>query len=359
MSIKEVLNRATKELKDVQEPGKSAEFLLQQVLVSSFRHSCKNGNLDIKVWMIANPDHKLTAKQEKKFYDYIERRKKHEPVWYITGHIEFCGLDLVVNENVLISRPETEFLVEEVLKSIKNKTKNISTSLSSRAKRSEVEGSLKKDKRKGFLSSSLRADSHFGRNDKEKDPSPSFKNDTIRILELGTGSGAIALALASEFKINNERFWTSQNDIKIYASDISSDALEVAKKNAKQLKLDKFIDFKQGDLLEPWQGEKFDILVANLPYIPHEEMDSLAFDIHHWEPRVALDGGKEGLEIYERFMAQARDYMNDSAVLFLEIGIEQGASIKKLTKKYPPKAKVQIKKDYSDIDRIAVISCHS
>jgi release factor glutamine methyltransferase len=328
MNLKQAIKWAKEELRGVQEPEKSTEFLLRQVLGWD------------KAKLIANPDSKLSSKQEKKFREYIERRKKHEPVWYITGKIEFYGLDLEVNENVLIPRPETELLVEEALKYIKNKTKDINFSLSSRVEQSEVERSLK-NKRKGFLRSSFQ---EVGRNDK-----------CMRILELGIGSGAISLALANEFKKGKKRFWTSQNDVKIFASDISGDALKVARRNAKRLKLDKYVEFRRGDLFEPWDGEKFDIIVANLPYIPHEEMDSLAFDIHHWEPRVALDGGKKGLEIYERFMAEAKNYLNDGAMLFLEIGIGQGGKIKKMAKKYLPKVKVQIRKDYSDIDRIAVI----
>ena len=181
-------------------------------------------------------------------------------------------------------------------------------------------------------------------------------NDNIKMLELGTGSGAISLAIANELKIKKEK-------VKIFASDISSEALKVAKRNAKNLGLEKYIEFRHGDLFRSWpqilgtrKGEKFDIVVANLPYIPYEEMSSLAFDIHHWEPRVALDGGKDGLEIYERLLRQAKDYLNKNAIMFFEVGIEQGDKLKKLTKKYLPRAKVEIQKDYGDIDRIAIIS---
>jgi release factor glutamine methyltransferase len=290
MSIKEILLVGQNELRKrkVSEPEKSADFLLRQVLATSPCHSREGGNLDIRAWMLANPDYKLSEKQEDKFREYIERRKKHEPVWYITGKIEFYGLDLEVNQNVLIPRPETEFLVEEVLKS---------------------------------------------------------KVDNLRVLELGVGGGAISLALANTLKT------------KIYASDISGEVLRVAKKNAKNLELEKLIGFRQGDLFEPWKDMKFDIIVANLPYIPHEEMSSLALDIHHWEPRLALDGGKDGLEIYEKLLSQAGDYLNKNSKMFFEIGIEQGEKIEKLAKKYLPNAKVRIKKDYGDIDRIAIIKC--
>lgn len=278
MTIKDALYGATTKLIEgnVSEPEKSAEFLLRQILKWD------------KAKLLVNPDYELSSSQEKKFCQYIERRKKHEPVWYITGKVEFYGLDLEVNQNVLIPRPETEFLVEEVLQSIKH-TKD------------------------------------------------------IKILEVGTGSGAIILALVSKLKR------------KVYVSDISGDALKIAKKNAKKLQLDKFIEFREGDLLTPWAGKKFDIIVANLPYIPHEDMGTLALDIHHFEPRIALDGGKEGLEIYKRQLSQAKDYLNDGAMMFFEIGIDQGEKIKSLASKHLPNARVKIKKDYGNIDRIAII----
>jgi len=349
MNIKQSLKWASDELKqnNVSEPEKSAEFLLRQILASfschsrpplSFprrRESSDSGRINSggnpvrnSAWIIANSDYKLDSKQENKFHEFIKRRKKHEPVWYITGKIAFYGLELEVNQNVLIPRPETEFLVEEVLKYL---------SLSSRAERSGVEGSLKENKGKGFLHSSLR---EVGRNDK------------IKILEIGTGSGAISLALANKFRPEDDQPLAE----KIFASDISEDALQVAQKNAKTLALEKFIEFRQGDLLVPWQDEKFDIIVANLPYIPHEDMATLALDIHHWEPRLALDGGKDGLEIYEKLISQAKDHLNENSKMFFEIGIDQGDKIKELVEKYLPNAKVKIQKDYGDIDRIAIIS---
>ncbi len=311
MTVKSSLVKAYKILQDakVSEPEKSADFLMRQVLGWD------------KAQLITHSDYKLNDKEEKKFRQFIERRSKHEPVWYITGQIEFYGLDLAVNQNVLIPRPETELLVEQVVNNIKQLTNH------------------KKD---------------------------------LRILELGTGSGAISLALANEVKNKKEGFRVTstpsgvypslaengqagQNDIKIFASDISEKALKVAKGNAKSLGLDKEIELRQGDLFEPWKGEKFDYLVANLPYIPHEEMKTLVLDIHHWEPRIALDGGREGLEIYERLLEQASDYLNKNYRIFFEIGIGQGEKIRNLATKHISGSQVEIKRDYSNIDRIAII----
>jgi len=299
MDIREALKWAINELKDVSEAEKSADFLLRQVLGPSTCHSGEGGNLDMKAWLLANPDYKLNSEQEKKYRQFIERRKKHEPVWYITGKIEFYGLELDVNQNVLIPRPETEFLVEEVLTQIKKE----------------------KGKRK-------------------------------KILELGTGSGAISLAIANEVKSKNEK-------VKIFASDISEEALKVAKKNARRLVLTENIEFRKGDLLGPWEGEKFDFIVANLPYVPHEDMSTLALDITHFEPRVALDGGEGGLEIYERLLSQAGSYLNENAMMFFEIGIDQGDKLEEMVKKYLPSATTEVRQDYGGIDRIAIIRMES
>ncbi len=299
MNIKQALLRASRELEEnkVSEPEKSAEFLLRQALGSQSDTRC--GIEWDKAKLLANPDYELSLAQEKKFREFIERRRKHEPVWYITGKIEFYGLDLEVNENVLIPRPETEFLVEEVVAVIPAEA--------------------------------------------------GIQSNHIKILELGTGSGAITLALASEVR-------SSKSDVQFFASDIVEEALKIAKKNAKKLRLEKDIEFRQSDLLDNWDGEKFDIIVANLPYIPHEDLSFLALDIHRWEPRVALDGGKEGLEIYARLLLQAKDYLNENYQMFFEIGIDQGEKLKKLAEKYLPGSEVEIKKDYGDIDRIAIIS---
>jgi len=257
----------------------SANFLMRRVL-----------NCD-KAYLIAHDSRELTRKEEKLFIAWIERRAKHEPVWYITSTIEFGSLILAVNEHVLIPRPETELLIERVVQELRNE-------------------------------------------DKE-----------LRILDVGTGSGTIILSLAEKFGKKHRYF----------ASDVSHDALEVAKQNAKSNGLGGLIEFREGDLFSPWVGETFDVIVANLPYIPHEDMATLAFDLVHFEPRVALDGGAKGMEIYERFLPELPNYLNAGGMVFLEIGYNQGLLITKVVQKYMPKADVGVLNDYANIDRIVVI----
>jgi release factor glutamine methyltransferase len=162
-----------------------------------------------KEYLYLNPEQKLTAKQEDKYRSWVSRRSKNEPVWYITNKIEFYGQEFFVNKDVLIPRQETELLVERFM-----------------------------DDNKSL-----------------------FKSDA-RCLEVGTGSGAIIITLASKLKGG------------LFASDISAKALRVAQRNADKLNCRTKILFKKGNLFEPWVNMKFDYIVANLPYILHSEIPS-------------------------------------------------------------------------------------
>lgn len=272
MNVKEALQFGASELKKekIEGPEASTNFLLRKVL-----------GVD-KKYLILNKEKKLGTEKEKQFRSFIEKRKNHEPVWYITGEIEFYGLGLAVDKNVLIPRPETEILVERVINEI--------------------------------------------------------GDEECNILDLGTGSGAIAITLAKKTKG------------KVYASDISRKALEVAKNNAKMHKAD--IIFKEGDLLIPWEGYKFDAIVANLPYVPHEDMDGLAPDLTRYEPKEALDGGYRGVEIYKKMFAQLTNVLAGKGIIYCEIGAGQGNSLEKELRLMFPHANVSIVKDYGAKDRI-------
>jgi release factor glutamine methyltransferase len=296
-------------------PEASANFLLRQVLSKD------------KIFILTHPEQYLTAKQEQIFEEYIFRRAKHEPVWYITGKIEFLGLDLAVNENVLIPRPETELLVEKILEYVRG----------------------------GFAPK--------------------------RILDVGTGSGAIVLALAntvtnqqSSINKNTTSLRESEADaparddsgrpgaISFAASDISSKALEVAKTNAKSIFPrhsreggNPVIVFNQGDLFEPWKGQKFDLIVANLPYVPETDRNSLAPDLTSYEPELALFGGPDGLDIYKRFFDEVSKYLLPGGKVFCEIGYDQGEKIQKYLINIMPEATATTFGDYADIDRIVII----
>lgn len=224
----------------------------------------------------------------KKYYngnleDAIKRLDNNEAVQYIVGNVNFYGYELDVNKNVLIPRRETEELVYEVI----NRSKN-------------------------------------------------FNNPVI--IDVGTGSGAIAITLSKELKSH------------VYASDISSDALDVAKKNCTKTKAD--ITFYEGDMLKPYidNNIKADIIVSNPPYIKlDEEIEDV---VKNNEPHLALYAQDNGLEYYKKILSTAKEILNDKFLIAFEIGNTQANDIKNIVKKYFKDVKVEVKKDLSDNDRM-------
>lgn len=215
---------------------------------------------------------------------YVKKRLGHMPIQYILNKAYFCGLPLYVNENVLIPRFDTEVLVEEVLK--------IS----------------KKDKSK-------------------------------RILDICTGSGAIAIALK---KLGGFE--------RVDALDISDKALEVAKRNANELDLN--INFLKSDMFSSLTSEiKYDIIVSNPPYIQSDVVDTLENEVKDFEPRLALDGDVDGMKFYKVIAENYEDYLADNGVLALEIGYDEADDIRALFEG----KNVVIKKDLANLDRVAII----
>lgn len=227
----------------------------------------------------------------KKYYngdinDAIKRLENGEPVQYIVGNVDFYGYILNVNKDVLIPRRETEELVEEVIK------------------RSKL-----------------------------------FNNPTI--IDIGTGSGAIAISLSKELNCH------------VYASDISNKALMVAKENA--IKNNANITFLQGDMLKPFIDNKIkvDIIVSNPPYIKeNEEIEDI---VKNNEPNIALYAKNNGLEFYESILKDANKVLKEKYLIAFEIGKTQGNDIKLLAHKYLGNVKVEIKKDLSLNDRFIFV----
>ena len=216
--------------------------------------------------------------------EYVKKRLGHMPIQYILNKAYFCGLPLYVNENVLIPRFDTEVLVEEVLK--------IS----------------KKDKSK-------------------------------RILDICTGSGAIAIALK---KLGGFE--------RVDALDISDKALEVAKRNANELDSD--INFLKSDMFSSLTCEnKYDIIVSNPPYIQSDVVDTLESEVKDFEPRLALDGDVDGMKFYKIIAKNYENYLADNGVLALEIGYDEADDIRALFEG----KNVVIKKDLANLDRVAII----
>ena len=242
-------------------------------------------DFDFSKWTMYKYDEIEDISKLDKLNEYVEKRLGHMPIQYILNKAYFCGLPLYVNENVLIPRFDTEVLVEEVLK--------IS----------------KKDKSK-------------------------------RILDICTGSGAIAIALK---KLGGFE--------RVDALDISDKALEVAKRNANELDSD--INFLKSDMFSSLTCEnKYDIIVSNPPYIKSHVVDSLESEVKDFEPRLALDGDIDGMKFYKIIRDEFIKYLNPEGILALEIGYDEAADIKALFEGFD----VSIKKDLANLDRVAVIS---
>lgn len=224
------------------------------------------------------------------FKSLIKRRRNREPVAYITGHKEFWSIDLAVTKNSLIPRPETESLVETALSLM-----------------------------------------------------PEDLPDSSRILELGTGSGAISIALASERPENT-----------FFASDYSVDTLILARENAVRNVPDASIYFFSGDWLAPLKNNqlKFDIIISNPPYIKSAVIPGLEPEIWKYEPAKALDGGKNGLVALKQILVSAHNYLKEGGSLLLETGHDQKDDLEGIIEECNAYENIIFIKDYSGFDRI-------
>jgi release factor glutamine methyltransferase len=214
-----------------------------------------------RAWLLSHADEKLSAEQAGQYAALLERRYKGEPIQYITGEQEFYGLPFRVTPDVLIPRPETEHLVGKVI---------------------------------GLL--------------------PLFRKP--RIVDVGTGSGAIAIVLAHEWP-----------DVVVTATDVSPSALDLARRNAERIGLADRVRFIQGDLLVPVEGERFDIVVSNPPYVSTADRNSLSVEVREHEPPLALFAGNDGIEVYRRLIPAAFDVLEAGGFLALEIGYGQSAAV--------------------------------
>ena len=227
----------------------------------------------------------VTEEEEVFVKGIFQQLAAHKPAQYIIGHVDFFGMQLKVDERVLIPRPETEELVELIL------DENPETNLS--------------------------------------------------VLDIGTGSGAIALALAKKRPI-----WS------MTAADISKEALDLASENAKNQKLNIF--FKKSDCFAEI-SEKYDIIVSNPPYISREDESEVGLNVLYSEPHLALFADEDGLAIYRRIAEDAKDYLKDGGKIYLEIGYKQGQSVPELFRKHLPEKRVRTLKDQFDQDRMVVV----
>ncbi|MDY6970856.1 MAG: peptide chain release factor N(5)-glutamine methyltransferase [Thermodesulfobacteriota bacterium] len=269
--------------KQIESPRLDAEVLLAYQL-----------NVD-RVTLYLNYDQPLTEKEISGYRALIRRRLRREPVQYITGVQEFWSLDFIVNPQVLIPRPESELLLDLAIKGINALAR--------------------------------------------------LEHRPAKILDLGTGCGALAISLATEVP-----------QTQIWATDISPSALKLARLNAKKHRVIDRIEFIQGSLWEPLvnQDIAFDIILSNPPYIASEEYDDLPPEVRDYEPRLALDGKREGMYYIERIIRGAPDFAGAGALIILEMApdqTEKALRIIGLTKGYADSSRI---KDYSQCYRVVM-----
>jgi release factor glutamine methyltransferase len=245
---------------DVPSPRLNAELLLMFVLDCDRAH------------FYAHPERELTRLETQRYDEALDRRASGVPAQYITGHQEFWGLDFLVSPAVLIPRPETEHLVEAVVGIIAGLERG-QDQLQNREQRQDQ----RQDQRQ----------------EQKQRTGVSAPHD-LSIVDVGTGSGAIALALASELP-----------QAAILATDVSAEALDVARSNAARLGLSSRIAFHQADLLTGSPPASFDFVVSNPPYVGESEEESVQLEVRKFEPRNAVFAGPTGLEVIERLIPQA------------------------------------------------------
>jgi len=215
-----------------------------------------------RAYLYAHPERELTNDEQERYEEAIARRASGYPAQYITGHQEFWGLDFLVNPAVLIPRPETEHVIETVLELVGERTSK------------------------------------------------------VKIVDVGTGSGAIAIALAKELPL-----------AEIYAVDLSAEALEVARTNAARLELDR-VRFAKSDVLDDFPRDgSFDFVVSNPPYVALNEEDKVQDVVKKFEPRMAVFAGEHGLDVIRKLIPQARETLRGGGWLLIEIGYSMAEAV--------------------------------
>jgi release factor glutamine methyltransferase len=259
---------------DVPSPRLNAELLMM------FTLGCD------RAYLFAHPERPLNHEEYSLYQEAINERARGCPTQYITGHQEFWGLDLIVSPAVLIPRPETEHVIETVLEL---------------------------------------AQTHY-------------PGGGMKIIDVGTGSGCIALALASELPL-----------AEIHACDISEEALEITRINATRLGLEKRIQFHHSDLLAAYADEQFDFVVSNPPYVGESEADKVQKQVREFEPKIAVFSGWEGMDIYKRLIPQAHQALKPGGWFVTEIGYSIEEKVKSCLAGW---SQIQTKADLQGIPRV-------
>ena len=291
LNIGELKNIGLAELikHNIDNPSTKINLLLQYVLEMS------------KIDLLVNSKNEVTDLKKIEFLGFVQDIIDGKPIQYITNNQEFMGLDFYVDKNVLIPQPDTEILVENVIEKIKKMINMLES--------------------------------------KQK----------IYVLDLCTGSGAIAVAIENYLEKNN-----IVKKVKIYASDISKEALKVARKNDILNNEEINITFVLSNLFDNIE-RKFDIIVSNPPYIEEDIITKLSKEVQN-EPHIALNGGKDGLDFYRKIAQEARKYLQEDGYIFLEIGYNQREYVNKIFSEFEEYRNIECIKDLAGNDRVMKIS---
>jgi release factor glutamine methyltransferase len=249
-----------------------------------------------RAYLYAHPERELTIDEQARYNAVLAGRARGVPAQYLTGHQEFWGMDLIVSPAVLIPRPETEHVIEAVLE------------LAPAAA------------------------------ERQKNTAHSLPN--LRAADVGTGSGAIAIAIAKEF-----------SQAEIHATDVSAAALKIARINAERHELESRIHFRETDLLEGFEQNYFDLIVSNPPYVGESEEDSVQLEVRKFEPRRAVFAGPRGTEVIERLIPQAHAALKPGGWLVMEISGTIAEEVKRLLRDW---AEVKVRPDLQSIPRVAL-----
>ncbi|MBI4653991.1 MAG: peptide chain release factor N(5)-glutamine methyltransferase [Nitrospirae bacterium] len=300
MNTLNILDKVTKTLKchGVEYAQKEAKALIKEGLNIS----------DVEIY---RDNSECNEEQLSIIEEMLKRRVSREPLQYVLGYEEFLGLRILVGQGVLIPRPETELMAEQAVKTVK--------------------------------SEKLKVKSY-----EDKNSSLITHHSSLNILDLCTGSGCLALAIAKAFP-----------DAQVYGADISEVAVMYAKENAR-LNYMNNVTFLKGDLFEPikkfltsqFSLLTFDLIISNPPYIKTADIKTLQPEVRDWEPVIALDGGEDGLNIYRELIPAAKVFLKDNGILMLEMDLGQAGEITKMLKS-SGYTEIEIIKDYAGIERVA------
>lgn len=279
MTIREIFNTYMEELSHISDtPKLDIEILLSKAL----------GDVD-RLYIHLNLHKELTKEQLDSFNKMIQDRLKGRPIAYIVNNREFMGLDFYVEEGVLIPRPDTEPLVEEVIELVKGK-------------------------------------------------------ENLKIVDIGTGSGAITVSLAKYIK-----------DCQVYSLDISDKALSIGLKNAISNEVEDKINFIKSNIFSGIEdkGLKLDVIVSNPPYIRRADIETLHTQVKDYEPYIALEGGEDGLNFYRDITRESVKYLKDKGILAFEVGHDQAEDVSEILK-HNGYTNIYTKKDLQGIDRVVI-----